>query len=143
MSPGKLAIAAATFACMTLLSIGWSERNGATLSITSAEARTGQVATSTKASAVSRRHYGRTAYRRGPVAGATAVGAGLAAGAVGTATAVTAAATSPWGYAGGPYASAEGPYGGYYASSQWGDYECRPTSAHECKPFASKDWYRR
>jgi hypothetical protein len=102
MSPGKIAVAATAFACMTLVSFGWSGQRGVSLSIESAQARTGHPQTSASAAGVSHRHYRRTAHVHGPAA----VGADLAAGAIDTAAAVTAAATSPWGYpAGGPYAA--------------------------------------
>jgi hypothetical protein len=134
MSPGKIAVAATAFACMTLVSFDWSEQRGLSLSIDSAQARVGRPQTSASAAGVSRRHYRQTAHRYGPAA----VGAGLAAGAIGTGAAVTAAATSPWGYRGGPYAATGGD--GYYASSAWGDYDCRAPHAYECRPYASKNW---
>jgi hypothetical protein len=137
MSPGKIAVAATAFGCMTLASFGWSEQRGFSLSIESAQARVERPQTSANAEGVSRRHYRRTAHRSGPAA----VGAGLAAGAIGTAEAVTFAATSPWAApGGGPYASTEGWGGGYYAPSAWGDYECRAPHAYECRPHISKDW---
>jgi len=136
MSPGKIAVAATAFACMTLISFDWSAQRGVSLSIESAQARAGHPQTSASVAGVSRRHYRRTAHGYGPAA----VGAGLAAGAIGTAAAVTAAATSPWGYpGGGPYvATGEG----YYAASAWGDYDCRAPHAYECRPYSSKNWSR-
>jgi hypothetical protein len=129
MSSGKIAVAAAIFACMTLFSFGWSERGGVSLSIEGAQARVGRPLTPASVAGVSRRHYRRTGY------GPAAVGAGLAAGAIGTAAAAT--ATSPWGYYGGePY----GWNGASFASSPWGDYDCRAPHAYECRPYASKDW---
>jgi hypothetical protein len=142
MSPGKFAVAATAVACMTLVSFNWSEQRGVSLSIESAQAQVKHhPRTSASAAAVSRRHYRRTAHGYGPAA----VGAGLAAGAVGTAAAVTAAATSPWGYprgypGGGPYASTWGGGEGYYAVSNWGEYDCRAPHAYECRPYSSKDW---
>ena len=44
-SPGKVAIAATTFVCTALLSVGWSEQRGVSLSIESAQARIGRLAT--------------------------------------------------------------------------------------------------
>jgi hypothetical protein len=137
MSPGKIAVAATAFACMTLVSFDWSAQRGVSLSIESAQARVPQ--TSASAEGVSRRHYRRTAHRSGPAA----VGTGVAARAAGTAEAVTFAATSPWASpGGGPYAATGtgGFGGGYYAPSAWGDYECRAPHAYECRPHASKDW---
>jgi hypothetical protein len=158
MSPGKIAVVAVTFACTTLLSVGWSGQHGVSLSVERAQAqanessaatpkkRVSHVATPKKQVAdVSHRRHWRAAqgYSPNPVA----AGAGLAAGAVNTAGAVAAGAintagaiaTAPFGgpYPNGPYA---GP-GGHYASSAWGDYDCRPGAAG-CRPYASKDWSR-
>jgi hypothetical protein len=97
-------IAASTFACAALLSFGWSEQRGISISVESAQARVGRPLTPVSVAGVARRHNRRAVY------GAAAVGAGAVA--VGTAAAV--AATSPswgWGgtgtgfYAGGPYYS--------------------------------------
>jgi hypothetical protein len=135
MSPGKVAVAATAFACMSLVSPDWSGQRGVSLSIASAQARPAHPQASASAAGASHRHYRRTAHGSGPVA----VGAGLAAGAIGTAAAITAAATSPWGDpAGGPYASMGGD--GYYAPSAWGDYDCRAPHAYACRPYVSKDW---
>lgn len=133
---GKVAIAAASFACATLLSVGWSEQRGVSLSIESAQARIGRPLTPMSAAGVARRQYRRGAYGYGGYGyGAGAVGAGLAAGAV-AATAV-AAATSPWeAQASEPYAGGSG----WYASSPWGDYECRQPHLYLCQPYAAKDW---
>jgi hypothetical protein len=100
-----VAIAASTFACAALLSFGWSEQGGVSLSVESAQARVGRPLTPVSVAGVARRHTRRAVY------GAGAIGAGAVA--VGTAAAV--AATSPdggWGgdagtgyYAGGPYYS--------------------------------------
>jgi hypothetical protein len=99
-------IAASTFACAALLSFGWSEQRGISLSVESAQARVGRPLTPVSVAGVARRQTRRAVY------GAGAIGAGAAA--VGTAAAV--AATSPnWGWGGGPsYTgtgySAGGPY---------------------------------
>jgi hypothetical protein len=143
MSFGKIAIAATGVACATLFSFGWSEQRGVSLSIESAEARVGRPLTPVSVAGVARRQNRRAAYGAyggyggyGYGYGAAAVGAGLAAGAVG-ATAF-AAATSPADYYGSePYAG-----GGWYATSPWGDYVCRPPHTYGCSPYASKDWYR-
>ncbi len=163
MHPGKIAVAATAFACTTLLTFTWSEQYGASLSVNRAQAienaESGENAKATvntkarvmhrqtRASAehVARRHYSRSAYGPGPVRGPgpnpVAAGAAVAAGAVDTAAGIAGAATSPWVYpGGGPYASAEGWQGGGYATSPWGDYDCRPTSKFECRPYASKTW---
>src|SRR4029077_19765003 len=94
MSLAKIAIATTTFACTALLSFGWSELRGVSLSIESAQARVGRPLTPVSVAGVARRQYRRGAYGYGY--GAGVVGAGLAAGAIGTAA--VAAATSPWGY---------------------------------------------
>jgi hypothetical protein len=148
MSLGKVAIAISTFACTALLSFGWSEQRGVSLSIESAQARIGRPLTPVSVAGVARRQYRRAGYGYGY--GGAAVGAGLAAAAIGTA-AVATAATSPWGYyGGGPYAatgwgdgygySGGGWGGGYHAASPWGDYECRLPHAYDCRPHAAKDW---
>jgi len=107
-SLGKAALAASVFTCATMLSFGWSEQKGASLSIERAQAQMADPYTP----GVARRQARRTA------AGAAAVGAGaVAAGAV-VAGAVVAGATAPYYGGGGPYAYYGGPnvYGGpaYY-----------------------------
>ena len=150
MSLARIAIASTTFACTALLSFGWSEQRGASLSIESAQARVGRPFTPVSVAGVARRQYRRGAYGYGY--GAGVVGAGLAAGAYSTAAV---AATSPWGYRtaygyhpaaveaatspSGYYANS-GWGGGYFAASPWGDYECHPTHTYVCSPYAAKDW---
>ena len=144
MSPGKIASAIPTFACAIFLSFGWSEQRGVSLSIESAQARVGRPLTPVSVAGVARRQNRRAAYGYGY---GGAVGAGLAAATIGTAAA---AATSPWGYYGNRYygnpydsnAYAGGNYygAGYFASSPWGDYECRNPHAYSCNPHSSKDW---
>jgi len=133
LSLGKIAIATATFACTALLSFGWSEQRGVSLSIDSAEARIGRPLTPVSVAGVARRQYRRAGYGYGY--GVGVAGAGLAAATYGTAA--VAAATSPAGY--------YGYNGGYYAPSTWGDYECRFTHTYACSPYAAKDfgngWY--
>jgi hypothetical protein len=131
LSLGKIAIATTTFACTALLSFGWSEQRGVSLSIESAQARVGRPLTPVSVAGVARRQYRRGAYGYGY--GAGVVGAGLAAGAIGTAA--VAAATSPWGYYGN-----NGSGGGYYSASTWGDHECHPSQTYACNPYAAKDW---
>jgi len=99
MSLTTVAIAASTFGCAALLSFGWSEQRGLSLSIEKAEARVGRPLTPVSVAGVARRHNRRAVYG----AGAAAVGT---AAAIGTAAAV--GATSPYYtgagyYAGGPY----------------------------------------
>ena len=120
MSIGKVAIATMTFACTALLSVGWSEQRGVSLSIESAQARIGRPLTPFSGAGVARRQYRRAAYGYGNSAGL--VGAGVAAAAIGTA-----AATPPWGYYGGGYPGYYGAYaagnpsyyGGYYANRSY------------------------
>ena len=117
MSLTTVAIAASTFACAALLSFGWSEQGGVSLSVESAQARVGRPLTPVSAAGVARRHTRRAVYGAGVVgAGAAAVGT---AAAIGTAAAV--GATSPFytgaGYYGGsPYYGGSSNYGGgpYY-----------------------------
>src|SRR6202158_6574302 len=98
----KTALAASAFTCAALLSFGWSEQGGISLSIESAQARVGRPLTPVSVAGVARRHNRRAVYGAGVVgAGAAAVGT---AAAIGTAAAV--GATSPY------YTGA-----GYYAGS--------------------------
>ena len=90
----KAALAASAFACTALLSFGWSEQGGISLSIESAQARVGRPLTPVSVAGVARRQTRRAVYGAG-IAGAAVVG---------TAAAVAAA---PYyggvGYSGGPY----------------------------------------
>ena len=116
MSIGKVAIATMTFACTALLSVGWSEQRGVSLSIESAQARIGRPLTPLSVAGVARRQYRRAAYGYG----AGVVGAGVAAAAIGTAAA---AATSPYGYYGSGYYGGTGwGYGGYGTGGYYGAY---------------------
>jgi hypothetical protein len=106
------AIATSAFACATLLSFGWSEQSGVSLSVESAQARIGRPGTPLSVAGVARRHYRRAAV------GAAVVGAGLAAGAYysgyGTGGYYGAYSGYPSGYYGG-YAAGGYP-GGYYGA---------------------------
>jgi len=135
MSIARTAIVATAFACATLLSFGWSEQRGVSLSVESAQARVGHPSTAASAAGVSRRHYRRDAYARAPdpVGAGLAAGTAVAAGAVGTAAAI---ATAPFGYYGAESYAGDA----YFAKSPWGDYECRPPHTYGCNPYASKDW---
>src|SRR3977135_2800934 len=116
MSLTTVAIAASTFACAALLSFGWSEQRGVSLSVEKAEARVGRPLTPVSAAGGAGRTTRRAVYGAGVVgAGAAAVGT---AAAIGTAGAV--AATSPnWGWGGNPYQTGTGYYAGgpYYGGS--------------------------
>jgi hypothetical protein len=105
-----VAIAASTFACAALLSVGWSEQRGVSLSVESAQARVGRPLSPVSVAGVARRQTRRAVY------GAGAIGAGAVA--VGTAAAV--AATSPnWGWGGNPSYTGTGYYAGgpYYGGT--------------------------
>src|SRR5258708_12712536 len=94
----KAALAASAFTCAALLSFGWSEQGGMSLSVENAQARVGRPLTPVSAAGVARRHTRRAVYGAGVVgAGAAAVGT---AAAIGTAAAV--GATSPF-YTGAGY----------------------------------------
>jgi hypothetical protein len=118
----KAAIATACFACAAMFSLDWSERNGVSLSIESAQARVGRPLTPMSGAGVARRHARRGAYGAG-VVGAGVVGAGLAAGAV-------AAATSPYGS--GPYAYYGSPY--YYGGPYHWSKEYATINGITCTP---------
>ena len=105
MSLRTFAIATSAFACATLLSFGWSEQSGVSLSVESAQARIGRPWTPLSVAGVARRQYRRAAYGYG----AGVVGAGLAARA----------------YYGGYSSGYYGAYGGYpggYPSGYYGSY---------------------
>jgi hypothetical protein len=121
---------ASAFTCAALFSFGWSEQDGISLSIESAQARVGRPLTPVSVAGVARRQTRRAAYGYG----AGVVGAGLAGAAVvGTAAAVAAA---PYyggtGYysgglyyrgAGGPYAAYGYPVQDYATRNGW---VCQP-----------------
>jgi hypothetical protein len=111
MSLTTIAIGASTFACAALLSFGWSEQRGVSLSVENAQARVGRPLTPVSAAGVARRHTRRAVYGAGAV-GAGAAAAGTAA-AIGTAAAV--GATSPY-YTGAGYY----PGSPYYRGSNFG-----------------------
>jgi hypothetical protein len=126
---------------MTLISFGWSEQRGVSLSVASAQAQTHHTQAS-RHMAASHRH-GRRVVRRGYGPNPVAAGAGLAAGAVNTAGALAAGAIGTAGAIAaapfrGAYAADPG-WGGYYAPGNWGDYDCRP-GYPGCRPYAEKDW---
>jgi hypothetical protein len=128
MSPRKIAIAATTFACAALLSVSWSQQSGVSLYVQGAQAahaKTSQMARH------SRGHMGRMSRGPNPVD----AGANIAAGAVNTAGAIAFGAIDTAG------AIAAAPFGGwndgYYASSTWGDYDCR-MGAPGCRPYAER-----
>ena len=112
-----IAIATSTFACAALLSIGWSEQRGVSLSVESAQARVGRPLTPVSVAGVARRQNRRAAYRydAAGIAGPMAVDyAGIAAASAGTAAAVGAATSPSWGWGGNPYYAGGGYAGGPY-----------------------------
>src|SRR3977135_809561 len=112
----KTTLAASAFTCAALLSFGWSEQGGISLSIESAQARVGRPLTPVSVAGVARRHNRRAVYGAGVGGGGAA--AVRRAASIGTAGAV--AATSPnWGWGGNPYQTGTGYYAGgpYYGGS--------------------------
>jgi len=97
----NVAITTSTFACVLLLSFGWSAQRGISLSIESAQAQTGQPLFPLSAAG---RHDWRAAYGYG----AGVFGAGLA--------------TGPWDYYGGRPCDYEATGGGYYRGAGWDRY---------------------
>jgi hypothetical protein len=138
-------IATSTFACAALLSVGWSEQGGVSLSVESAQARVGRPLTPVSVAGVARRQNRRAAYQydAAVIAGPMAVDyAGIAAASAGTAAAVGAATSPGWGwgvnsyYAGRPYygggAWGAGPYAATTANAPpWNVY----TAYHDNGPF--------
>ena len=166
---GKIAIAATSFACMTLFTAGWS---GAQAENAQAQAKHPQASKHMAAKPMAAKHmaakpmaakhvaakpmaakhvaasprpHGQRVVRRGYGPNPVAAGADLAGGAVNTAGAVAAGAVGTAGAIaaapfGGSYAAAPGwDSGGYYSASTWGDHDCRPGFAG-CRPYVSKDW---
>jgi hypothetical protein len=130
MSLSKVAIAASTFTFATLLSFGWCEQRGVSLSVESAQARVGRPLTPVSVAGVARRQNRRAAYGYG----AGAVGAGVAgAAAVGTAVAVGAATSPGWGWGGGPYYTNTG----YYGGGGWGTGYGAPYAAGYGRPMSA------
>ena len=129
----KIAAAVSTFACTALLSVGWSEEHGVSLSVESAQARVGRPLTPVSVAGVARRQARRGAYGYGY--GAGVVGAGVAA--AGTAAAV--AAAPYYGgtgyYAGSPYYQSAGYYGGgAYAAYGYPVQDYATRNGFKCQP---------
>jgi hypothetical protein len=114
-SLGKAALAVSVFACASMLSFGWSEPKGVSLSIERAQAQMGDPSIDPSTPRATRRQARRAA------AGAAAVGAGVVAAG---ATAAYYGGVGPYAYYGGP-----GGYGGpaYYGGpGAWSqDYAAR------------------
>jgi hypothetical protein len=110
----KAGIATACFACAAMFSLDWSEQNGVSLSIESAQARVGRPLTPVSVAGVARRQTRRAVVGAG-VVGAGLVGAGAAAAYYG--------AAAPYNYGGGPYYGGRAYYGGYPATNS---FVCQP-----------------
>jgi hypothetical protein len=97
----NFAVGASTLVVAALLSFGWSEQSGVSLSVEKAEARIGRPLTPVSVAGVARRHYRRAA--------------------IGTAAAVGATAWGADHYAGGPYFgdTVRGAHATYYGDSQY------------------------
>ncbi len=122
----NVAIAASAFVCAAVLSVGWSEQGGVSLSIESAQARVGRPLTPMSVAGVARRQTRRAVYGAG-VVGAGVVGAGAY-------------------YAGRGYYGGGGPYAYYgtgYGYGGWNDYAAR--NGIVCQPgsyFRGQDGLR-
>ena len=115
MTLRKVAIAASAFACAAVLSFGWSEQGGVSLSIESAQARVGRPLTPMSVAGVARRQTRRAVVGAG-IVGAGVVGAGAY-------------------YAGRGYYGGGGPYAYYgtgYGYTGWDDYAAR--NGFVCRP---------
>lgn len=75
MSLSTAAIATSVFTCAALLSFGWSQQGGLSISIESAQARVGRPLTPVSVAGVARRHTRRAIYGTAAVGAATAAGA--------------------------------------------------------------------
>ena len=120
MTLRKVAIAASAFACAAVLSFGWSEQGGVSLSIESAQARVGRPLTPMSVAGVARRHTRRAVVGAG-IVGAGVVGAGAY-------------------YAGRGYYGGGGPYAYYgtgYGYNSWDEYAAR--NGIVCRPGT---WFR-
>ena len=130
----RTVLVTSAFTCAALFSFAWSEQDGISLSIESAQARVGRPLTPVSVAGVARRQARRGAYGYG----AGVVGAGLAAAAVGTAAA--AAAAPYYGgtgyYSGGPYYRGAGSYagGGPYAAYGYPVQDYATRNGFVCQP---------
>src|SRR5207248_1366065 len=123
----KTTLAVSAFALAAMFSFSWSEQDGTSLSVESAQARVGRPLTPVSGAGVARRQVRRSVYGTG-VVGAGVVGAA----AIGTAGAV--AATAPYyggtGYYRGARSYTGGPYAAYGYPAQ--DYATR--NGFVCQP---------
>ena len=141
----KITAAVSTFACAALLSVGWSEQHGASLSVEGAQARVGRPLTPVSVAGVARRQNRRAAYGYGYGAGVGVAGAAAVAtaGAVAAATAPAYWGAPGWGNAyaaqtdprfGQPHYAMRAYYQGspYYGYTGWEDYSGR--NFFKCTP---------
>jgi hypothetical protein len=134
MNPKKIIAAATTFTCAALLSVSWSEHSSFSLSVQNAQA---SHAKTSHMDRHSRGYMGQVSRGYGHGPNPVDAGANLAVGAANTAGAIAFGAIDTAG------AIAAAPFGGpgwndgYYASSTWGDYECR-MAAPGCRPYAER-----
>ena len=99
----RIIVATSTVACVTLLSLSWSEHRGVSLGVEIAEARVDRPSSPVRVAGVARRHSHRSASGNGLLA------------------AVIASTTSPWNYDDylcydTPYAGRANALGDYYSS---------------------------
>jgi hypothetical protein len=113
MSLRTVAIATSTFACAALLSFGWSQQTGVSISVESAQARVGRPLTPVSVAGVARRQTRRAVYGAG-IAGAAAVGTAAYYGGAGGPYYQSASY-----YGGGPYASYGYPAQDYATRNGW------------------------
>ena len=141
----KVTAAVSTFACATLLSVGWSEQHGVSLSADSAQARVGRPLTPVSVAGVARRQNRRAAFGSGYGAGVAGAAAVATAGVVAAATAPAywGGQTTTWGDAyaaqndprfGQPHYAMRAYAGGspYYGYTGWQDYSGR--NFIKCQP---------
>jgi hypothetical protein len=119
----KAALAASAFACTALLSFGWSEQGGISLSVESAQARVGRPLTPASVAGVARRQTRRAVYGAG-IAGAAVVG---------TAAAVAAA----------PYYGGAGYYSGgpYYQGARYYPHDAYAAYGYPAQDYATRNGF--
>ena len=129
----KTTLAVSAFALAAVFSFSWSEQDGISLSVESAQARVGRPLTPLSGAGVARRQYRRSVYGTG-VVGAGVVGAA----AIGTAAAV--AATAPY-YGGAGYYAGDRYYrgaryytGGPYAACGYPAQDYATRNGFVCQP---------
>ena len=128
MNLRSVAIATSTCACAVLLSFGWSEQRGVSLSVDSAQARVGRPLTPVSVAGVARRQNRRAAYNAAGMAGPEAANYfGLASAAGTPVVAAGTVGTGPYGGIG-----PNNYYGYGYGGIDWKTYAARNSLA--CTP---------